>query len=75
LFIFDSNTLTVTDKALWFANVVNYISEELDKPIGETIRLFERSGLARRIISGYPVWHTQGYEYMAEILADELKLL
>ena len=75
LFIFDNNAPTVTDKALWFANVVSYTSKELDKPIGETIKLLEYSGLAQRIISGYPVWHTQGYEYLAEVLANELRLL
>jgi len=71
LFVFD-NTPTATDKALWFTNVVRYTSEEIDKPIDETAKLLERSGLAQRIISGYPIWHTQGYEYMAEVLADEL---
>ena len=72
LFIFDSNAPTATDKALWFTNVVRYTSEELDKPIDETAKLLERSGLAQRIISGYSIWHTQGYEYMAEVLAEEL---
>ena len=33
----------------------------------ETAKLLERSGLANRVISGYDVWHTQGYEYMAEV--------
>ena len=72
LFIFDSNAPTTTDKALWFTNVVRYTSEELEKSNEETVKLLERSGLAQRIISGYPIWHTQGYEYMAEVLADEL---
>jgi len=35
-------------------------------------KLLERSGLGRRVIAGYDVWHTQGYEYMAELLAEEL---
>jgi len=39
----------------------------------ETAKLLERSGLASRVISGYDVWHTQGYEYTAEVLADKLK--
>jgi len=72
LFVYDNNTPTTTDKALWFANVARYTSEELNKPIDETVTLLESSGLAQRIITGYPVWHTQGYEYMAEVLADEL---
>jgi putative transcriptional regulator len=72
LFVYDNNAPTTTDKALWFTNVVRYTSEELDKPIDETTMLLNRSGLAQRIITGYGVWHTQGYEYMAEVLADEL---
>lgn len=72
LFVYDNNAPTATDKALWFTNVVRYTSDELEKSIDETTKLLDRSGLAQRIITGYGVWHTQGYEYMAEVLADEL---
>ena len=58
---------------MWYVNVVQYTSEALDIPIWETAQLLERSGLANRVISGYDVWHTQGYEYMAEVLSDKLK--
>jgi len=72
LYDFDDNAHTLTDKALWFTNVVRYTSEMLGKPIKETTRLLDKSGLAQSILSGYNTWHTQGYEYMAETLAEEL---
>ena len=72
LFVFEEKTPSTSDKALWFAHVVRYTAEELGKPIRETIKLLERNGLVERIIMGYDVWHTQGYEYMAEMLSDEL---
>ena len=73
IFTFDDGAHTTADKAMWYVHVVQYTSEELKKPVWETAKLLERSGLARRIIAGYDVWHTQGYEYMAEILSDKLK--
>jgi len=75
LFVFEGNTPSTTDKALWFANIVIYTSEEIDRSVSETTKLLESSGLAQRIISGYAVWHTQGYEYMAKVLADELNIV
>ena len=73
IFIVEDESHTTADKAMWYVHVVQYTSEELGKPVWETAKLLERSGLARRIISGYDVWHTQGYEYMAEILSGKLK--
>jgi len=73
IFINESGAHTSVEKAMWYVHVVQYTSEELDMPIWETAKLLERSGLANRVISGYDVWHTQGYEYMAEILSDKLK--
>jgi len=73
IFNTESGAHTVADKAMWYVNVVQYTSEELSKPIWETAKLLDRSGLANRIISGYDVWHTQGYEYMAEIISSKLK--
>jgi len=64
---------TITDKATWYVHVVDHTAETLGKPIWETAKMLERSGLAQRVISGYDVWHTQGYEYMAEILSDKLR--
>ena len=73
IFLIEDSAHTTADKAMWYVHVVQYTSEELGKPIWETAKLLERSGLAERVISGYDVWHTQGYEYMAEILSGKLK--
>ena len=73
IFINESGAHTSVEKAMWYVHVVQYTSEKLDMPIWETAKLLERSGLANRVISGYDVWHTQGYEYMAELLSDKLK--
>ena len=73
LFAFEAGKITTADKAMWYVHVVRYVAEELDKSIRETAKMLEQSGLARRVIMGYAVWHTQGYEYMAEMLAEELQ--
>lgn len=73
LFDFHDGAHTTTDKAVWFAHVARYTSELMGRPIREAIKLLEKSGLAERLISGYEVWHTQGYEYLAEMLVDELR--
>jgi len=72
LYDFQDGTHTTADKAIWFANVVRNLAEEMSISTREATKLLERSGLAKSIISGYDVWHTQGYEYMAEFLAGEL---
>ena len=73
LYDFQDGTHTITDKAIWFTNVVRNLAEEMNISTREATKLLERSGLAKSIISGYDVWHTQGYEYMAEFLAGELR--
>ena len=73
LYIFDGDRHTAVDKAMWYVYVVHYTAETLGKPLWETTKLMEQSGLAQRIIAGYDVWHTQGYEYMAEVLSEKLK--
>ena len=72
LYTFEDSLATTADKAIWYVHVVRYVAEQLKKPIRDTTKLLEQSGLAQRVISGYSVWHTQGYEYMAEMLADEI---
>ena len=72
LYDFQDGTHTTADKAIWFTNVVRNLSEEMSISIREATKLLERSGLAKSIVSGYDIWHTQGYEYMAEFLASEL---
>ena len=73
LFIYEDGTHTTADKALWLVNVVQHTAAQINKPIDETTRLFEKNGLARRLLAGYNVWHTQGYEYMAEVMSEALQ--
>ena len=72
LFVYEDGTHTTADKAMWLVNVVRYTAAEIDKSIDETTRLFEKNGLAQRLLAGYNVWHTQGYEYMAEVMSEAL---
>ena len=74
MFISEDNRHTAADKAMWYVHVVSHTAQALGLPVWETAKHMERSGLARRIISGYNVWHTQGYEYMAEVLSEKIKL-
>ena len=75
LFSHESDRYTAVDKATWYVNVVQYTADAIGKPIRDTARQLEQSGLAQRVIAGYEVWHTQGYEYMAEVLSDKLNSL
>jgi len=75
LYVYEDGRHTAIDKAMWYVYVVQYTAEALGKPIWEAAKLLERSGLAQRVISGYDVWHTQGYEYLAEVLSEKLNNL
>jgi len=70
LYIFEGGRHTKADIAMWYVHVVQYTAELLGKTIWDTAKLLENSGLANRLISGYDVWHTQGYEYIAEVLSE-----
>ena len=60
------------EKALWLVYVMQYTAEELDKPITETARLLDRYGFIEKVLNGYEAFHTQGFEYIAELLVSEL---
>ncbi|MDR2598748.1 MAG: DUF3791 domain-containing protein [Oscillospiraceae bacterium] len=62
-----------TDRAVWLVNVVQFTAEELDMSVSDTLRLLDYHGLVTQVLAGYKVLHTQGYEYMAELLTDELR--
>jgi len=62
-----------TDRAVWLVNVVQFTAEELGRPVSETVRLLNQHGLVEQVLAGYKILHTQGYEYMAEMLTDELR--
>jgi len=62
-----------SDRALWLIHCVSFTAEELGLPVSDTARLLEKYGLIEQILKGYKILHTQGYEYMAELLSDELR--
>ena len=64
---------TEAEKALWLVYVMQYTAEELDKPITETARLLDEYGFIRKVLDGYEAFHTQEFEYMAELLTSELQ--
>lgn len=59
-------------RAMWLMNCVQSTAEEINQPIMNTAKLLEEHGLVEWALEGYDVLHTQGYEYMGEVLADTL---
>ena len=66
-------THTEADRAVWLIYVVQYTAEEIGKSIFETIELLNEHGFIEKTLNGYPAFHTQGFEYMAEFLTGELQ--
>ncbi|MCL2055666.1 MAG: DUF3791 domain-containing protein [Oscillospiraceae bacterium] len=64
---------TEAEKALWLIYVIGHTAEELEKPIPETARLLDKYGFISKALDGYDAFHTQGFEYMAEMLTAELR--
>jgi len=62
-----------SDRALWLVHCISFTAEELGLPVSDTARLLEEYNLISPLLSGYRAFHTQGYEYMAEMLTDELR--
>jgi hypothetical protein len=53
--------------------VVQSTAEDLSKTFIDTLELLDRYGLIKWVLDGYRSLHTQGFEYMAELLSDKLK--
>jgi len=66
----DKHTESV--RAMWLMNCVMSAAEELNQPVSNTAELLDKHGLVKWALDGYEVLHTQGYEYMAEVLTDTL---
>ena len=66
-------THTEADRAAWIAYVIQSTAEEIEAPVVETIDLLDRYGLINWLLDGYRSFHTQGFEYMAELLTDKLR--
>ena len=67
------NVRMETEKAIWLVHVVGHTAAELNMDVSETVRLLDEHGLIDQVLSGYRSLHTQGYEYMAELLTDLLR--
>ena len=61
------------DKAVWFAICVQFTAEALGMPAKEIARTLSRYGMVEWLLSGYGSFHTQGYEYMSELITDKLR--
>ena len=61
------------DKAIWFTICVHFAAESLDIPVKKLARLLGEYGIADWLLSGYGSFHTQGYEYMAELISDRIR--
>jgi hypothetical protein len=66
------STHTEAIRAMWFFKCLKYTAEEINKPIDDTAKLLEEHGLVEWALNGYRSFHTQGYEYMGELLSGEL---
>jgi hypothetical protein len=64
---------TESIKTMWFINCLQYTADWLNKPVVTTAELLDKHGLINWALDGYEVLHTQGYEYMAEVLTDTLR--
>lgn len=66
------STHTEAIRAMWLLKCIKNAAEELDKPIIDTAKLLNEHGLIEWALNGYGVFHTQGYEYMGELLSNTL---
>ena len=62
-----------SDKAVWFAICVQFTAEALGMPVKEVARTLSKYGMVEWLLSGYASFHTQGYEYMSELITDKLR--
>ena len=61
-----------SDKAVWFTICVQFTAEALGMPVKEVARALNKHGIAEWLLSGYGSFHTQGYEYMSELITEKL---
>ena len=66
-------TYSEADKAVWFTICVQFTAEALGIPVKEVARMLSKHGMVDWLLSGYGSFHTQGYEYMSELITDRLR--
>ena len=67
-----NNMHTEADRATWLIICVQYASNTTGISVKELARRMNMLGITDWLLSGYRSFHTQGYEYMAEMIADML---
>jgi len=60
-------------KAVWFAICVQFTAEALGMPVKEVAHTLNKHGIVEWLLSGYDSFHTQGYEYISELITDKLR--
>jgi len=61
------------DKAVWFTICIQFTADSLGMPVKDVVRTLNKYGIVEWLLSGYGSFHTQGYEYMSELITDKLR--
>ena len=64
---------TEADRAVWITYVVQSTAEDIGISVVDTVDLLNKHGLIKWMLDGYRSFHTQGFEYMAELVSDKLR--
>jgi len=60
-------------KKHYYYGCVQFTAETLGLPVKEVARMLNKHGMVEWLLSGYGSFHTQGYEYMSELITDKLR--
>jgi len=66
-------TYNEADKAVWFTICVQFTADALGIPVKDVAKMLNEHGMVEWLLSGYGSFHTQGYEYMSELITDKLR--
>ena len=56
------------------AELINWLQQEgYTQSSIELVQLISSIGLDVKVIKGYDVWYTQGFEYMVEVIYEQIK--
>ena len=64
---------TEADRAVWLVYCAYYTAEMMGSTVKDIVRLFDRFNIADWLLAGYRSFHTQGFEYMAELISDRIR--
>ena len=63
---------TEADRAVWLIYCAYYTAEIMGSTVKDIVRPFDRYNIADWLLAGYRSFHTQGFEYMAELISDKI---